>query len=170
MSEAKTPVSFKIKTCEPFQSDAVGTPNAHKVLIVKMINNIYTKVKYFDKKRKRSASALLSRVSRAYLQPHPQPPPQRQERMRISHTRSQLLPKPHPPQPVLPHPQPQLFKRSISRIRSQQLQPQPFEPPFAKKFIVCTSEIFRIAPTLPYAYLKKCVTCILRQIFKYSLW
>ena len=141
-------------------------------LIYKMINNIARKVNCFNvstwrgRQNKKGCDCIpfpsvcvpqgLTFGATTYLQP--QPPPQRQDRMRISHTRSQLFVMPQPPQPLFPQPQPQLFKMNRRRMMSQQLQPQPFEPPFAKKFMVCTSSYFRISPTLPYAFLKKCVT------------
>jgi len=64
-------------------------------------------------------------------------PPQRQERMRMSQIKSQLFM--HPPLLPQPQPHPQLLKMSMRRMMSQQLQPHPFVPPFAKKFMVCTS-------------------------------
>ena len=93
-----------------------------------------------------------------YLQqPQPLPPPQMQERMRMSHTMSQL-----PSPPILP-PQPQLLRSIKSKMISQQLQPHPFAPFVKNPFILCTSLYIRISPTLPYATFKICVTEALKE-------
>lgn len=74
---------------------------------------------------------------RNYLQPQPQPQPPlvRQERRRMSHTRSQEL---QPPKPVFV-PQPKQLRSIISNTISQVLQPEPFVPFVKKPFILCTS-------------------------------
>ena len=93
-----------------------------------------------------------------YLQqPQPLPPPQMQERMRMSHTMSQL-----PIPPILP-PQPQLLRSIKSKMISQQLQPHPFAPFVKNPFILCTSLYIRISPTLPYATFEICVTEALKE-------
>ncbi len=90
---------------------------------------------------------------RGYLQqPQPLPPPQMQERMRMSHTMSQL---PNPP--ILP-PQPQQLRSIKSKTMSHVLQPHPFVPFVKIPFMLCTSLKIRIAPTLPYATFEICVT------------
>lgn len=92
-----------------------------------------------------------------YLQqPQPFPPPQMQERMRMSHTRSQLL---QPPIDV----QPPLLRSIKSKMISQQLQPHPFAPFVKNPFMLCTSLKIRIAPTLPYATCENCVTEALKR-------
>ena len=88
-----------------------------------------------------------------YLQqPQPLPPPQMQERMRMSHTMSQL-----PIPPILP-PQPQQLRSIKSKTMSHVLQPHPFVPFVKIPFMLCTSLKIRIAPTLPYATFEICVT------------